>query len=321
MDNLLQALRAAGEQTRMRILALCAERELTVTDLIHILGQTQSRVSRHLKILVEAGLLDRFQEGQWARYRIAGQGSLATKNRNTAKEGVSVARYVMQNMDMMHPMLRRDREILARHQASRRQQMTRYFEEHAKSWAELREQYVDQDAVDEAVSTGLLEKPVRHFLDIGTGAGHTLELLGPKVGAAIGIDISAPMLDLARTRIEEAGLTNCQARQADMMALPYDDNTFDAALFNMVLHYVDVPDIALWEAARVLGPDGRLAVVDFAAHNVTALRDDHAHQWLGFPQDKMEQWLEAAGFQIMSCDVVSRRDIDVFLLLAIRSNS
>lgn len=320
MDELLQALRAAGEHTRLRILALCAERELTVTDLIHILGQTQSRVSRHLKIMVDAGLLERFQEGQWARYRIAGQGS-GRPQRGATKSGVSVARYIMQNLDAMHPLLRRDREALNRHQAAKRSRVQQFIAEHAQSWESLRETYIDQAAVDAAVRAMLLSRPVRHLLEVGAGVGHGLEMLGPHVGAAIGIDISFPMLDLARARIEDAGLANCQVRHADMMALPYDDRTFDAVLFNMVLHYVEEPPLALDEAARVLAPGGQILIVDFAPHSVSELRTEHKHLWSGFERDRMLRWLEAAGFTEPHYETVGGDTLEIFALHALREKA
>lgn len=297
MESLLQALRAAGEQTRLRILALCAERELTVTDLIQILGQTQSRVSRHLKILVEAGLLERYQEGQWARYRVAGQGSSGPIRRNGSREGVSVARYVMQHLDTMNPILRRDRETLRKRQGARQQEINRYFSEFAPDWEKLRSTHIDQDAVDNGIRDMLLSRPVRHLLDAGTGAAHALEVLGPHVGAAIGVDNSFAMLDIARNRIEEAGLSNCQVRHGDLMALPYEDGTFDAALFNMVLHYFDNPETAIEEVARVTETGGQILVVDFAAHDRKEMQTDFNHAWLGFDAGTLTKWLEGAGYR------------------------
>ena len=150
METMLQALRAAGEQTRLRILALCAHHELTVTDVIQILGQTQSRVSRHLKILVEAGLLERFQEGQWARYRVAGQGS-PLSGQTPNKAGISLARYLLQNIDMMNPTFRRDHELLTKRLGARQQRIQQFFREHATDWEDLRSLHIDRAAVDETI--------------------------------------------------------------------------------------------------------------------------------------------------------------------------
>ncbi len=319
METMLQALRAAGEQTRLRILALCAHHELTVTDVIQILGQTQSRVSRHLKILVDAGLLERYQEGQWARYRVAGQGS-ALPGQAANKAGISLARYILQNIDMMNPVFRRDHELLTRRLGARQQRIQQFFRDHATDWEDLRSVHVEREDIDRAIAGLLLKRPVRHLLDVGTGTGSALLQLGPMIGAGIGVDNSFAMLDIARNNIEESNLTNCQVRHADMLQMPYAEETFDAALILMVLHYADQPGAALNEVSRVLTTGGRLLIVDLRKHDRTELKTAQSHVWPGFSEEEITGWLNDAGLQVVETTALTGGAVDVFATLAEKSH-
>lgn len=317
MDLLLQALRAAGEQTRLRILALCAHHELSVTDLIQVLGQTQSRVSRHLKILVDAGLLERYQEGQWARYRLAGQGS-AIPGQAANKAGISLARYILQNIDMMTPVFRRDHENLTRRIDAKQQRVQQFFRENAPKWEGMREDLVDQDAINDHIRKVLLQKPVRHLLDVGTGTGMALLDLGPHIGAGIGIDNSFAMLDIARNNIEESNLSNCQVRHADMTQIPYEAETFDTALLHMVLHYAEAPAQVISEIARVLTKGGRVLIVDLIRHDHAELRSSLQHLWPGFEQAEIEGWLTQAGLTVADRAEMNGGKLKVFATLAVK---
>lgn len=317
MDLLLQALRAAGEQTRLRILALCADHELSVTDLIQVLGQTQSRVSRHLKILVEAGLLERYQEGQWARYRLAGQGSVIP-GQAANKSGISLARYILQNIDMMHPVFRRDHENLTRRLDARQQRIQQFFRDNAPKWEEMRADLVDQPAIDAHIRKLLLAKPVKHLLDVGTGTGKALLDLGPSIGAGIGIDNSFAMLDIARTNIEESSLNNCQVRHADMTQMPYEAETFDTALVHMVLHYTEAPAQVIGEIARVLTKGGRVLIVDLVRHDNADIRTTLQHVWSGFAEDEMADWLAQSGLTVEDRAEFTGGKLTVFATLAVK---
>ncbi len=284
MDEVLKGLRAAAEPTRLRILGLCAHAELTVSDLCDVLGQSQPRISRHLKLLVEADLLVRNQEGPWAWYRLPESGA-----------GAELARVVV---DLLPPDDRRHAADLKRLQAISEGWAARvadYFRQHAGDWEQIRALHTDQARVDKALLTALQEKPIDNLLDIGTGAGHVLLLMGDQVDAAIGIDYSREMLSVARHNLFRAGLRNCQVRQADMMNLPFEDGSFAAATLNMVLHFAERPDATIKEAARVLRPGGRLVVVDFAPHDLADLRDEQAHRWLGFDDSQVSDWCRKAG--------------------------
>jgi ArsR family transcriptional regulator len=284
MDEILKGLRAAAEPTRLRILNLCAHAELTVSDLCDILGQSQPRISRHLKLLVEARLLQRNQEGPWAWYRLPEGGA-----------GAEIARLIV---DLLPPEDRRHATDLQRLQSISEGWATRvadYFRHHAGDWEQIRALHTDQERVDEALLAALSESPIENLLDIGTGAGHVLLLLGNRVPAAIGIDRSREMLQVARHNLFRAGHRHCQVRQADMMALPFDNASFAAVTLNMVLHFAERPDAVLAEAARVLRPGGQLVVVDFASHNLASLREEQAHRWLGFSDGQVAEWCRKAG--------------------------
>jgi ArsR family transcriptional regulator len=283
MEALLAGLRAAAEPTRLRLLVLCAEGELTVGELTDILGQSQPRVSRHLKLLCDAGLLDRFREGSRVFYRLAEAGALA--------------RRLLELVPAADPVLALDRERLAQIKRQRADQAAQYFRANAAQWDRIRSLYVDEQEVEAALLKLFPAAGLRHLLDIGTGTGRMLELLGPRVERALGLDLSREMLAVARVNLERARLRNCSIRQGDMYQLPLPRASFDAVVIHQVLHYAEHPDQAVAEAARVLRPGGRLVIVDFAPHELEFLRSEHAHRRLGFTDAEVSQWCRAAGLE------------------------
>lgn len=285
MDHLLSALKAIAEPTRLRIVALCGRAELTVSDIVGILGQSQPRVSRHLKLLVEAGLLERHQEGSWARYRLTGTDDTAR----------ALADAVVGLIPDAEVQIVRDRERLERLRTERVEKARAFFARNAQQWAELRALHIDAAEVDRALVKALSARSIERLIDIGTGTGHVLKLMGPTIGAGVGIDRSPDMLDLARTELDSAGLFNCQVRQADIRQLPFDDGRFDAASLHMVLHFLDDAASAVSEAARVLASGGRLVIVDFAPHDRQDLVETQGHVRLGIADDRMADWLGTAG--------------------------
>lgn len=287
-DTLLHGLRAAAEGTRLRILGLCAHAELTVSELVEILGQSQPRVSRHLRLLVEAGLLERHQEGNWACYRLspgAGNGELGRLIVDLMPADDAVHAHDLARLEEV-------KEAWAVKSAA-------YFRQHASDWSRIQALHVDEAEVDAALLQVLGTAPVGDLLDIGTGTGHVLKLVGGRADSGVGVDRSIDMLKFARANIWRAGLRNCQVRMADMLRLPFPPAGpaagFDTVVLRMVLHYAEGPAAAIAEAARVLRPGGRLIVIDFAAHDHAELREAHAHRWLGFGDAQIEQYIEAAG--------------------------
>lgn len=268
----------------MRVLALCAHAELTVTELTQILGQSQPRVSRHLKLLVDAGLLDRFREGTWAFYRLAEHSLCAALGR--------------QIVDLIPPhdhVLALDLERLNAIKQARAEQAAAYFRMSAPKWDEIRNFHIGDSEIEEAIQKLLPPDEVGELLDIGTGTGRMLELYGKSAKRAVGIDMSREMLAVARANLERAGLRNCQVRLGDMYQLPVPSGSFDSVTIHQVLHYADAPGAAILEAARALRPGGRLIVIDFAPHREESLRVDHAHRRLGFTDAEIANWLKRAG--------------------------
>ena len=285
-DALNSALKAAGEETRLRVLALLAEAELTVSDLTDILRQSQPRISRHLKLLAEAGLVERFREGTWAFFRLAEHG-----------EGADVARTLIDRLNPGDQMIARDRSRLASVRQARAMAAQAYFRAHAAEWDRIRKLHVTDAAVEEAIRAALADKPFCSLLDLGTGTGRMLELFGPEIERGLGLDLSLDMLLLARDRLERAGLKNCSVRQGDIYDLPLANDSFDVVILHQVLHFLDDGARAIHEAARVLRPGGRLLVIDFAPHEQEFLREQFAHRRLGFAPETVTQWITASGLE------------------------
>lgn len=293
LDAALAALAAAGEETRLRILSLIAQTELAVSELVAILGQSQPRVSRHLKLLVEAGLAQRHREGAWAFFLAAQSGP-----------GAEIVREIAARLDPRDPALAADRERLAEIRKARVEHAARYFAAHAKDWDQLRKLHAPEAEVERAIRSMVGGRQVQQLLDCGTGTGRMLELLGPLADRAIGVDLSPAMLSVARANLDRAGVRNAQLRQGDIYALPVERNSCDLTILHQVLHYLDDPARALREAGRTLKPSGRLIVVDFAPHAEEYLREKHAHRRLGFSHEEISGLLSDAGL-----DVLERRDL------------
>src|SRR5947208_1912622 len=282
--GLTGSLKAAGEATRLRILALLAEAELTVSDLTEILRQSQPRLSRHLRLLVEASLVERFREGSWAFFRLGERGGPA-----------DLARVMIGRLKADDSIVVRDRERLATVRAARAAAAQNYFRRHAAQWDRIRRLHVADAAVEDAIRAALADKPIRSLLDLGTGTGRMLEPFGPEIERGLGLDLSLDMLALARARLDRAGLKHCSVRHGDIYDLALPRDSFDVVIIHQVLHFLDDSARAIAEAARVLRPGGRLLVVDFAPHDLEFLREEHAHRRLGLAAKTVTQLLTAAG--------------------------
>ncbi|MDP6351025.1 MAG: metalloregulator ArsR/SmtB family transcription factor [Alphaproteobacteria bacterium] len=309
IDTVLGGLRAAAESTRLRLLSLCADGELTVTELTGILGQSQPRVSRHLKRLCEAGLLERHQEGSWVFYRLAQR-----------SDGAAFARTLVEMVPADDAVLALDRRRLDGVKQGRAARAALFFDENAARWSEVRKLYVPEPQVEAKFIEILADLEVDDLLDIGTGTGRILELMAPRIGRGIGIDLSHAMLGVARVNLEQPQLRNCSVRQGDMYNLPFAGASFDAVAIHMVLHYADNPTTALAEAARVIRPGGRLVVIDFAPHRVELLRDKHAHRRLGFADSEVGSWFEEVGLETRPPVHLAGDPLTVVLWAANRSN-
>jgi ArsR family transcriptional regulator len=283
-DQAVGVLRAAAEPTRLRILALLAREELAVLELCRILGQSQPRVSRHLKLLAEAGLVERFPDGAWVFYRLAGEGPARA--------------LACQALAMIAPgdaALARDAERLAGVGEERAAQAGAYFAENAERWDDMRSLHTAEAAVEAAILEAAGEGPFQRLVDLGSGTGRMLTLLGGRAHAMVGLDLSRRMLNIARANAAAAGLPACELRHGDILATGLAGGCADLVVVHQVLHYLADPAAAVAEAARLTAPGGRLLIVDFAPHDLEFLRAEHRHRRLGFFDSEMERWLTAAG--------------------------
>jgi ArsR family transcriptional regulator len=287
MLTALTVFRALGDPTRLRILALVARMELAVGELAEVLEQSQPRVSRHIKILAEAGLIERAKEGAWVFLRASAE-----------RHAASLAA-LMAELKPDANALERDLARLAHVRAERAQAAQAWFAAHAAEWDALRSLHIAEAEVEAAVEAALAGRPLGRLVDIGTGTGRMLELLGPRAVSAIGIDRSPEMLRVARVKLP----VQAEVRQGDMAALPLCDGSADTVVLHQVLHFAADPAAALGEAARVLAPGGRLLVIDFAPHAREDLRTAQGHVRLGFADEMVCGWMAAAG---LKADVAGR---------------
>ena len=283
----LAALRGAGEATRLRILALLAGGELNVKDLTQILGQSQPRISRHLKLMAEAGLIKRFREGSWVFFRLADAGAEA-----------ALAQAIVESLDQTDLTLARDRSRATAVQKARGEAAQAYFKARASEWDKIRALHIAEKDVEGAMDEALGEGPFNLLVDLGTGTGRILELFAGRANRALGFDLNHAMLAYARMKLERAGLSHAQVRHGDLNNVPLPDDAADAVVLHQVLHFLGDPAAAVAEAARLLAPGGRLLVVDFAPHELEFLREQSAHRRLGFAKDQLGRLFEGAGLKL-----------------------
>lgn len=290
MNDLLNIMRALADPTRLRIVFLMMRLELSVGELVQILGQSQPRVSRHVRILDEAGILERRKEGSWVFLR---PGPVLVKGRLAplfAEADVSQAKA-----------MQRDLLKLDEVRTARTDMAAAYFAAHAAEWDSLRSLHVAESQVEAAIGQILESAPLGNVLDVGTGTGRMVELFAAKAAHFVALDNSTEMLRLARAKL--ANLDGPTAAKVNIMlgdfnALPFEKAAFDTVLFHQVLHYAQDPEGVLAQAARVLAPNGRLMIVDFAAHDHEELRSVHAHARLGFADELIAKAFQANGVQI-----------------------
>ena len=278
---------ALADPTRLRILMLLRAMELSVGELAQVLGQSQPRVSRHVRILIDAGLAERRKEGSWVFL------SLGPRPRIEPLFQL-IDRWAEADGD--NPSTAADAARLAAVRADRAAAATRYFASHASNWDALRSLHVAESEVEAAIGRALADRPLGRLVDIGTGTGRMLELFAGAAEHALGVDRSPEMLRLARVKLADAGL-GADLRQGDMYALPLVAGAADTVIIHQVLHYAQQPSAAIAEAARLLAPGGRLLVVDFAPHEREELRATDAHLRLGFADETMLGYLAAAGLE------------------------
>jgi ubiquinone/menaquinone biosynthesis C-methylase UbiE/DNA-binding transcriptional ArsR family regulator len=310
MEELLASLKAAAESTRIRIMFILSHGELNVSELTFVLGQSQPRVSRHLKLMTDAGLLSRHKEGNWVLFRLRNEGL-----------GGALARALVDMLSIKESLLSGDLARLDEVKRQREAKAAAYFSANATSWSELRSLHVNEENVEHAMAQMIGNQHIGTLVDLGTGTGRVLQLFAPQTKHLQGIDSSREMLAIARSTLEKQGLRP-ELRQSDIYALPLADASADVVTVHQVLHFLDEPQKALLEARRILRPDGKLLVVDFAPHELEELRENHAHRRLGISAEQMTAWFNRAGLVLERHEVLDppwlkdRKGLTVSLWLA-----
>lgn len=287
MKTIIDILRAAGEDTRLRIIALLSHGELTAGELSSVLAQSQPRVSRHLKLLFEAGIIERRAEGSWVFVRLSYK-----------EPAYSLIQNIIKSVNNEDFTLKRDLEKLHEIKQARQESAKAYFEKIAPEWESLRKLHQPEKAVEDAMLEMVKGQNFKLHLDLGSGMGSLLETFANISEKSEGIDTSRGMLNLARARFDEIGANNLSVRQGDILNLPYEPNTADFISIHQVLHYLDNPQAAINEAARVMKEGGVLLIADFAPHDFEELREKFGHLRLGFAEDEVKKWCEASGLKI-----------------------
>ncbi|MEQ1649681.1 MAG: metalloregulator ArsR/SmtB family transcription factor [Hyphomicrobiaceae bacterium] len=294
-SDLVMALKAAAEPTRLRILALLAEGELNVKDLTRILGQSQPRISRHLKLLAEAGLVERSREGSWVYFRLPVAPMPAA---NPLRVPETLAARLLGALASDDAVLVRDRQRAEAVKREREEAAQTYFESQAGDWDRIRVLHVEDAKVERAMRETLGAGPFEMLVDLGTGTGRILELFQDQYRRGIGLDLNPAMLAYARTKLDRGGVGHAQVRQGDIYDVPFDDGVAQAVIIHQILHFLVDPARAVMEAARIVAPGGQLLIVDFAPHELEFLREAHAHERLGFSRQVVSQWLADAGLDV-----------------------
>lgn len=305
LNNILSGLKAAGEETRLRILALFRSGELTVSELVNVLRQSQPRVSRHLKLLCEAGLLERHREGTWIFYRLAQRGM----------EG-RLARSILEYIPFSDQILQHDQERLADIRRERNEKAREYFRANADDWDRIRTLYIPESEVEDILLEVTQDMEIDELLDVGTGTGRMLEVFAERATHGVGIDLSREMLAIARSHLEKADIQNCQVRQGDMYDLALGDSSMDLVMFHQVLHFADDPLSALKETSRILRVGGRVIIVDFAPHDNESLREDYAHRRLGFSDGEVSSWCSRVGLECDPVRLMPGQELDICIWVA-----
>ncbi|MDP6855727.1 MAG: metalloregulator ArsR/SmtB family transcription factor [Arenicellales bacterium] len=284
LTDFVEAVRAVAEPTRLRILDVLADGELTVSELCRVLAMSQPRISRHLRIMTEAGVLARQVEGSWVFYRSAPHG----EDRNLAAD--ILAHYPATDLQRL-----RDRARLRTVRQQNNRRAKAYFRKVARDWDRVRGLYVSEDQIEQAALEVSGTRDVRCLVDLGTGTGRMLELFAAQTVDAVGVDASREMLSIARARLHQAGLGHYRLLQEDLTGTSLADGCADVVTLHHVLHFLDEPELAVREGARLLAAGGALIIVDFAPHELETLRSEHSHRRLGYHDSEIQRWIEQAG--------------------------
>ena len=310
-------IRALADPTRLRIMRLLGTMELAVGELAQVLGQSQPRVSRHVGILCDARLAERRREGSWVFLR-------SLTGEDSAPLGLAVNHLLVaaeQEDEVFSEQCESDRRKLADIRSAREEGAEAYFARHAEEWDELRQLHSPDQQVEESLIEALQAAPIGRFLDIGTGTGRMAELFAPLADHVVALDKSLDMLRLARAKLQHLPSGKLELVQGDFAELPFASLSFDTVVLHQVLHFAQSPDGVLAEAARVTVPGGRIAIIDFSAHDLEELRARHAHARLGFSDSQLRELLTAAGYRAAKPIALEGGELVVKIWLGTRQES
>lgn len=289
---MLDTLKALADPCRLRLVAVLLAGEFTVQELTAILRMGQSRISRHLKILTEAGVLSVKRQGTWSYYRAGGESPFFAAIRTAVAQGLEGL-----------PERARDLVAVALVLEERRRRSQEFFDRHARQWDDLARTLLPMPDYRERLLALVPEG--KTVVEVGLGTGGLLPALAAKAGRVIGVDHSPAMLDEARRRLNLAGIAGIDLRLGEMTHLPLPDTAVDCAVLNMVLHHAADPAAVLAEIRRVLTPGGVLALADLGRHEREAARDQLADQWLGFEEEELMGWLRDVGFTAITIERIA----------------
>ncbi len=281
MDRISTALKAMGHNERLRIMALLSHGELTVSELVKILGLSQPRVTQYIKSLEEAGIIDRVKEGSWVFSRIS----------RANKDLFNLVSKTLEMLPRDDAILLSDRRRLDDVRSERSKDADAFFDMVASDDGQLGDEYLPREDMDRKIHDILGASSFAFMVDLGTGTGRMLKLLSDKIERGAGVDNNSEMLKVARHRLSETGKSHLTVRHGELSATPFGTETADLVTIHQVLHYLDEPADALREASRLLQSKGKLLIVDFAAHNQDEFREKYAHRRLGFSDDDIEGWI------------------------------
>lgn len=308
MSELIDIFRALADPTRLRVVALLREMELAIGELAAVLEQSQPRVSRHVRILAEAGIVERRREGSWVFLRIAERGPGADMAAAagawpfSAREALVIAQ---------------DARRLAAVRAERAAVAERYFADHAAEWDAIRSRHVAESEVEDAMVAMMQGRALGHLLDVGTGTGRMAEIFAPTAQRITALDRSPEMLRIARAKLSDQAVP-VDLVQGDFLALPIADACVDSVVIHQALHFAHEPERVIAEAARVLRDGGHLLVADFAPHEDEELRALAAHARLGFSDTQIGGWFAASGLTLERTQTLEGGALAVKLWLGAR---
>lgn len=308
MTELLDIFRALADPTRLRVVALLREMELAIGELAAVLEQSQPRVSRHVRILADAGIIERRREGSWVFLRIAEGGPV----------GEILARPELWPFSPREALIiGYDAQRLAAVRTERAAVAERYFADHAAEWDAIRSRHIPESEVEAAMLALMHNRRLGHLLDIGTGTGRMAEIFAPTVRRITALDRSPEMLRIARAKLAEQPVP-IDLVQGDFLNLPLGDASIDSVVIHQALHFAHEPDRVIAEASRVLRGGGHLLIVDFAPHEDEGMRTLAAHARLGFSDAQMRGWFASAGMVLETAQTLEGGDLAVKLWLGRR---